>query len=155
MSATPSRQSRRAGQSSVPQKRGRSESMSSATPMPPPRLASIPTRLFLPSTPATPRFSRDPPLVEVSFHRIQVHIKNNLTVALGQDEILEENTISLASRTSSQKPELTGSSVRDREILQSSGWIGDGATKSARYVGCLYTTCCPSLTFHTVPREGS
>ena len=132
--------SRRSGRSSIPQKRGRSESMSSTTPAPPPCLSSIPTRLFLPSTSAIQRFSRNPPLVEVPFNRITVQVTDNFTITFVEGQVLEGETFHLASRVSSGKPELTGSSVRDREILQSSGWIGEGETKTVRYVNCL----CPT-----------
>jgi hypothetical protein len=50
---------------------------------------------------------------------------------------LEKDLIFLAARTSSRKPELTGTNVRDRVILQSSGWIGEGETKYVRYVSYL------------------
>ena len=113
--------------------------MSSTTPAPPPCLSSIPTRLFLPSTSAIQRFSRNPPLVEVPFNRITVQVTDNFTITFVEGQVLEGETFHLASRVSSGKPELTGSSVRDREILQSSGWIGEGETKTVRYVNCL----CP------------
>ena len=107
-------------------------------PPPPPRLSSIPGCLFLPSAPAIQRFSRSPPLVEVPFHRISVEVTNTFKVKFSEDQVLEVERFCLASLASSEKPELTGSSVRDREILQSSGWIGEGATKIVRYVNCSY-----------------
>ena len=130
---------RRSGRPNVPQKRGRTESTSSAHPAPP-RLSSLPDRLFLPSTPVTPRFSRDPPLVEVFFRRVQVRVEDDFKVSFDEDEILEEDQILLADAVSSQKPELTGSHVRDRVIFRSSGWIGEGQTKLVRYVGSLLIT---------------
>jgi len=55
-------------------------------------------------------------------------------VSFNEDEILDEDCILLANRVSSQKPALTRSNVRDREIFRSSGWVGEGATKLACYV---------------------
>ena len=155
MSFTSSRPSRRSGRPSVPQKRGRGESMSSASPAPPPRLSSLPDRLFLPSAPATPRFSRNPSLVGISYHRIQVRATEIFRITFDEDEIFEDEHIFLANRVSSRKPELMGSNVRDREILQSSGWIGEGETKFVRYVSCLSAIHFLPLTSDPVPREGS
>lgn len=153
MSVTSSQPSRKSGRSSVPQKRGRHESTS--TPPPPPRLSSLPDRLFLPSIPATPRFSRDPPLVEVSFRQIQVQVNGDFGISFDEDEILDEDQIFLANMVSSQRPKLTESNVRNREILHSSGWIGEGGTKFVHYVSCLPMTHLPPLTHDPVPPEGS
>lgn len=126
--------SQRLGQSSIPRKRGRAESTSSTPETPLPRLSSIPNRLFLPSAPAPPRFSRGPPLIRVSFYRILVQVTEDFSINFSENQDLEEDQLFLANRVSSQKPELTGTNTRDRVILQSSGWIGEGETKHARYV---------------------
>lgn len=140
-SATSARPSRRLGRSAIPQKRGASESTNTiARTPPPPRLSSLPARLFLPSTRAIPRFLRDPPLKEISFRRIIVQVTNDFSVSFDEDEILEEDHILLASRTSSEKPKLTGNVLHDREIYRSSGWIGEGETKLARYVSHMFVT---------------
>jgi len=145
----------RSGQSSIPQKCGHGENMSSASPAPPPRLSILPDCLFLPSASATPRFSRDPPLVGISYRQIQVRATENFGVALDEDQILEEEQLFLAKRVSSEKPELTGSNVRDRKILQSSGWISEGETKFVRYVSHLSMTRLSPLTSDPVSCEGS
>lgn len=138
-SISSSRLSRRSGQSVVPQKRGASESVT-RTP-PPPRLPSISAHLFLPSTPAPAKFLRDPPLVEIAFRRITVQVTVDFGVLFDEDEILEDDQILLANGISSRKPELTENAFRNREILQSSGWIGEGETKIARYVSGFFAAC--------------
>jgi len=65
---------------------------------------------------------------------------DDFSITFDRDEILEEEPLFLASKASSQKPKLTGKNVKDRQILQSSGWIGQGQTKIARYVNRLYVT---------------
>lgn len=141
MSVTSSRPSRRLGQSSVPQKRGRSDTITSVTPAPlTPRLPSLTPRLFLPSIPTTPRFSRDPPLVEIHFCRITVQIADNFGISFDKDEILEDHPLFLASMASSEAPKLAETNTENRKILQTSGWIGEGQTKIARYVGRLHVT---------------
>lgn len=139
MSVAPSRSSRRPGRSSVPQKRGHSDT-ESATPAPPaPRLLGVANHLLLQSIPATPRFSRDPPLIKVTFFRIAVHVTpETLGITFDRDEIVDEDPLFLASLASSQEPKLTGKNIDDRKILQSSGWIGVGQSKVARYVGNIY-----------------
>jgi len=141
MSVASSRPSQKAGRSSVPQKRGRSETLKSTTPIPhAPRLLSLAPRLFLPSTAAAPRFSRDPPLIEVYFRRIQVQITKDFGITFRRDEILDEDPLFLASLASSEAPKLTGTSAEDRKILRTSGWVGEGQTKFARYVNRLQVT---------------
>jgi len=142
MSVISSRPSRRPGQSSVPQKRGRSETISSTTPAPlAPRLPSLAARLFRPSIPAAPRFSRDPPLVEVYFYRILVRITDDFGIIFDRDEILDEDPLFLASLASSEDPKLAKTNSENRKILQTSGWIGEGQSKIARYVDCSHVIC--------------
>lgn len=142
MSLTSSRASQRLGQSSIPQKRGRSETLTSTTPVPlTPCLPSLAAPLFLPSIPATPRFSWDPPLVEVYFYRILVRITKDFRIAFDRDEILNEDPLLLASLASSEEPELTESNIENRKILQNCGWIGEGQTKIACYVDHFHVTC--------------
>jgi hypothetical protein len=155
VSATSSRPSQRSRRSLVPQKRGATDISGTTQPPPPPRLSRISARLFLPSTPVTSNFSRDPPLVEVSFRRITVQVTDDFSVLFDEDEIIEEDKILLANMSSSQKPNLTGKIVDDRVTFQSSGWIGQGETKLARYVSDSFTTYLSVTDSCVVPTEGS